>query len=52
LFSLKSDLSAGRTILAALVGGIVGALIELVSPNEYDTVTVPVGILAVLLILA
>ncbi|MBQ7370652.1 MAG: TSUP family transporter [Blautia sp.] len=39
----------GRTILAALLAGVVSAATELFSPSEWDTVTVPVAILIVLL---
>ena len=41
----------GRSFVCALVGGILGALTELISPSEYDTVTVPSVILAVELII-
>ena len=37
--------------LAALIGAFVGTGVELVTPSEYDTVTVPVAVLAVLLLL-
>ena len=40
-----------RVLLSAGVGALIGAATELFSPSEYDTVTVPVMILAVLLIL-
>ncbi len=36
---------------AALIGAFVGTGVELVTPSEYDTVTVPVAVLAVLLLL-
>lgn len=39
----------GRTVLAALHAGIIGAATELFSPGEWDTVTVPVAIMIVLL---
>ena len=39
----------GRTVLAALPAGIIGAATELFSPGEWDTVTVPVAIMIVLL---
>ena len=38
-------------VLGALVGGLLGTLTELFSPSEYDTITVPVVILAVLLLI-
>ena len=41
-----------RTSLASLLGGVTGAVIELFSPSEWDTVTVPVGILIVLFMAA
>lgn len=39
----------GRTVVAALPAGIIGAATELFSPGEWDTVTVPVAIMIVLL---
>lgn len=41
----------GRSLLCALCGAICGALAELFTPSEYDTVSVPLVILAALLIL-
>ena len=38
-------------LLSAAVGALLGTATELVSPSEYDTVTVPVVILAVLLVI-
>ena len=37
--------------IGAGVGALAGTATELFSPSEYDTVTVPVAIIAVLLIL-
>ena len=42
---------AGVSVAAAVIGGFLGAVTELVSPSEYDTVTVPVVIIAALLII-
>ena len=41
----------GPAVLAALSAGSVGAVTELFSPSEWDTVTVPVAIMIVLLVL-
>lgn len=38
-----------RVLLSAGVGALIGAATELFTPSEYDTITVPVMILAVLL---
>ena len=38
-------------LLSAGIGALVGTVTELFSPSEYDTVTVPVIILSVLLML-
>ena len=40
-----------RALLSAGIGALVGMVTELFSPSEYDTITVPVVILAVLLAL-
>ena len=40
-----------QVLLSACVGALVGTATELFSPSEYDTVTVPVMIIATLLIL-
>lgn len=37
-------------ILAAAIGAVIGSATELLTPSEYDTVTVPIAILAVLLV--
>jgi len=39
----------GRTVLVALIAGLVGTVTELFSPSEWDTLTVPVAIMIVLL---
>ena len=44
-------LPIGRAILAALPGALIGAAAELLSPSEYDTVTVAPAILLLLLLL-
>ena len=41
----------GVAIIPILTGAVIGAAAELFSPSEYDTVTVPAAILAVLLLL-
>ena len=38
-----------RVLVCGLLGGAVGAAVELFSPSEWDTVTVPMAVLAVLL---
>ena len=43
-------LNTGRAVVAALLGATVGAVTELFSPSEWDTVTVPVVIMVVLMI--
>ena len=40
-----------RALLSAGIGSLIGAATELFSPSEYDTVTVPVMILTVLLMM-
>ena len=42
---------AGSAVPSALAGALFGALSELFSPSEYDTITVPAVIAAVLLII-
>jgi len=42
-------LDTGRAAVAALLGATVGAVTELFSPSEWDTVTVPVAILLALI---
>ena len=49
---LLQGFSVGKAFFPALVGAAVGAATELFSPSEYDTVTAPVAIVAVLLALA
>ena len=48
-FVQKMDLP--RALLSALLGTLLGTATELFSPSEYDTVTVPAVIAAVLLII-
>ena len=38
-------------ILLSGIGALIGAIVELFSPSEYDTITVPVAITTVLLVL-
>jgi dolichol kinase len=42
---------AWSALLMSAAGGLAGAAVELLSPSEYDTVTVPVAVLAMLLVL-
>ncbi|MDE7249268.1 MAG: hypothetical protein K2N82_05145, partial [Lachnospiraceae bacterium] len=51
-FLLYFDFSFWRSLLPIFAGAVVGALTELCSPSEYDTVTVPAAILVVLLLLS
>ena len=48
---LSKDAVLMNALLSACIGALVGAGAELFTPGEYDTVTVPVLILAVLLLL-
>ena len=50
LYSQKSDLPVA--FAAAAAGALLGTVTELITPSEYDTVTVPAVIAAVLLLLA
>ena len=47
---LTQKLSVLKALLSAFAGALSGTAAELFSPGEYDTVTVPIAILAVLLI--
>ena len=49
LFAQK--LALPQALLLAVVGALLGTVAELFSPSEYDTVTVPVVIVSVLLLL-
>ena len=53
LLVLKRTLCCGlpNALLSAGIGALFGTATELFSPSEYDTVTVPVAILVVLLVL-
>ncbi|MBO4680104.1 MAG: phosphatidate cytidylyltransferase [Lachnospiraceae bacterium] len=48
---LLGDIGVAKALLIATAGAIVGSLAELFSPSEYDTITVPVTILFVFLVL-
>ena len=48
---LSRDTVMPIAILMAGIGALAGTVTELFSPSEYDTVTVPIVILAVLLVL-
>ena len=52
VFLLYFDFPFWRSLLPIFAGAVVGAETELCSPSEYDTVTVPTAILAVLLLLS
>lgn len=51
VLSLTQQAAMPRTVLTAGMGALFGTAAELFSPSEYDTVTVPVVIAAVLLLL-
>ncbi|MBQ3371850.1 MAG: hypothetical protein IJG40_01790 [Oscillospiraceae bacterium] len=48
---LAQRMTFSQALPAAGIGAVLGAATELFSPSEYDTVTVPVVILAVLLVI-
>ena len=48
---LSKDTGVPHALLLAGIGALAGTASELFSPSEYDTVTVPAVILAVLLVL-
>ena len=48
---LYCQFNIGTVAVASLTAGIAGAFIELISPSEYDTITVPSVILAILLLI-
>jgi len=48
---LAERLPPARAVPAALIGALPGTATELFSPSEYDTVTVPAVIAAVLVVL-
>ena len=48
---LAQKLSVPKALLSAFAGALSGTAAELFSPGEYDTVTVPIAILTVLLII-
>ncbi len=51
VLSAAGRLPLPQALWAAGLGALLGAVTELVSPSEYDTVTVPAAIAAVLLLL-
>ena len=51
VLTLTQKIGWPRALLSAGIGALIGAATELFSPSEYDTVTVPVMILSVLLML-
>ena len=51
VFLLYCNFPIGKAFLPIFAGAVIGSAAELFSPSEYDTVTVPVAILAVLLLI-
>ena len=51
VFLLYCHFPIGKAFLPIFAGAVIGSAAELFSPSEYDTVTVPVAILAVLLLI-
>ena len=51
VLKLGQSLGWPMALLSATAGALAGTVTELFSPSEYDTVTVPVIVLAVLLAL-
>ena len=52
VLSISQSIGWTHVILSACIGALVGTVTELVSPSEYDTITVPVVIISVLIIFA
>ena len=52
VLSISQSIGWTRVFLSACIGALVGTVTELVSPSEYDTITVPVVIIAVLILFA
>ena len=52
VFLLYCHFPFGKSLLPIFAGAFIGAATEACSPSEYDTMTVPVAILAVLLLLS
>ena len=52
ILCLFGGLNPPRAVIAALPAAAVGAAAELLSPSEWDTVTVPLVILTVLMLTA
>ncbi|MDE6745574.1 MAG: TSUP family transporter [Oscillospiraceae bacterium] len=52
VFLLYCHFPFRESLAPILVGAVIGSATELFSPSEYDTVTVPVAVLAVLLLLS
>ena len=49
---LYSKYNVINALLCAVLGGLFGAVVEMLSPSEWDTVTVPTVVLIVLLTLS
>ena len=52
VLSISQSIGWTHVFLSACIGALVGTVTELVSPSEYDTITVPVVIIAVLILFA
>ena len=52
VFLLYCKFSFLTSIVPIFIGAVIGAAVELFTPSEYDTVTVPAAVLIVLLLLA
>ena len=52
VLSISQSIGWTHVFLSACIGALVGTVAELVSPSEYDTITVPVVIIAVLILFA
>ncbi|MBQ6504548.1 MAG: TSUP family transporter [Flexilinea sp.] len=51
LLMLSHEITISGALLSSLIGAVFGAFTEMVTPSEYDTITVPFVIMAVLLLL-
>ena len=52
VFLLYCHFPMVKAFLPIIAGAVIGTAAELFSPSEYDTVTVPVAVLAVLLLIS
>ena len=51
LLIFATNMNAGHVLLSVVISSFPGTLTELFSPSEYDTITVPTVIAAILLII-